>query len=189
MGNKTRRSRDNGTTEAHGHSPAEEAGQPRAEAGQVPEAHGGEEAEDDVVIDIDYRLTSSALKRLVTEPGETWVLETEETPEGAMKALAAWSQTRGVTLLVFGPGERFSLLSTKPGDTVVLFTANPQALNAEVLTAWAQSRGLQLAVMPNEAALQHLDDAALEQMGLQRKNRVLVFPGGPQVPPNLKGPA
>jgi hypothetical protein len=43
--------------------------------------------------------------------------------------------------------------------------------------------------MPNEASVQQLDDATLDQMGLQRKNRLLVIPGGANVPPNMKGPS
>ncbi len=76
-----------GTAKAHGHAQAEEARLALAEAGQGHEArHGAEEAQDDVDPGV-FITMDSALKRLVTEPGETWVLETDQPEDVAMKAL------------------------------------------------------------------------------------------------------
>ncbi len=122
----------------------------------------------------------AALQRLVTEPGETWVLQTEQPAEQAMAALAAWGQTRGVTILVFGPGERFSCLTTQPGDTVILHTAHPELLNQPALAGWAQSRGLALAVLPPEITVEQLDEATLDQMHLMRKPSTLIIPSAGQ---------
>ncbi len=128
--------------------------------------------------------TDAALKRLVTEPGETWVLETEQ-PEGvAMAALGTWSAARGVFVIVFGKGERFSCLATQPGDTIVLHTAHPENLNQQALAGWAQSRGLSLAVMPPEVGVEQLDDATLDRMNLMRKPQGLIIPTAGQIAGN-----
>ncbi len=183
-----------GTAKAHGHPQAEEARRASAEAGQGGERrYGPEEAQTDVdtldydvapldydVAPLDYRRADAALQRLVTEPGETWVLATDEPPEVAMAALAAWSQTRGVVVLCFGPGESFSRLSTKPGDTVILHTAHPEHLNQEALAGWAQSRGLALAVLPPDITVQQLDDATLDRMNLMRKPGGIIIPSAEQ---------
>ncbi len=130
---------------------------------------------------IDFIRTDAALKRLVTEPGETWVLETEQPEEIAMAALGTWSAARGVFVIVFGPGERFSCLTTQPGDTIILHTAHPENLNQQALAGWAQSRGLALAVLPPDLTVQQLDDATLDRMHLMRKPQGLIIPSAGQI--------
>ncbi len=98
-----------------------------------------------------------------------------------MAALGTWSAARGVFVLVFGAGERFTCLTTQPGDTVILHTAHPEHLNQQALQGWAQSRGLSLAVMPPEIGVDRLDDATLDQMGLMRKPHGLIIPSAGQM--------
>ncbi len=126
---------------------------------------------------IDFVRTDAALKRLVTEPGETWVLETDQAEDIAMAALGTWSAARGVFVLVFGQGERFACLHTQPGDTIILHTAHPEHLNQQALAEWAKSRGLALAVLPPDITVEQLDDATLDQMHLMRKPGGLIIPG------------
>ncbi len=165
----------------HHDAQAQEARLALAEAGGREEAgDGAEEAQDDVGA-LDFIRTDAALKRLVTEPGETWVLETDQPEDIAMAALATWSQARGVFVIVFGPGERFSLLTTKPGDTVIIHTDHPENLNQPALAGWAQSRGLALAVLPPEIRLEQLDDATLDQLHLMRKPQGLIIPSAGQM--------
>ncbi len=121
--------------------------------------------------------TEAALKRLVTEPGETWVLETEQPEDVAMAALGTWSAARGVFVIVFGKGERFACLSTQPGDTIILHTEHPENLNQQALGQWAGQRGLALAVLPPDITVEQLDDATLDQMNLMRKPGGLIIPG------------
>ncbi len=167
-----------GAAKVDGHPQAEEARLALAEAGQGGEGrHGAEETQDDVV----FLHSDAALKRLVTEPGETWVLETDQPEDVAMAALGTWSSARGVFVIVFGKGERFSCLSTQPGDTIILHTAHPENLNQQALAGWAQSRGLALAVLPPDISVQQLDDATLDQMHLMRKPQGLIIPGAGQV--------
>ncbi len=166
-----------GTAKAHGDAQTQEARVALTEAGQGEGPPRAEVAEGVVV---DFQRTDAALQRLITEPGETWVLATTEPPEQAMAALAAWSQTRGVVVLCFGPGEHFSCLRTQPGDTVILHTAHPENLNQQALAGWAQSRGLSLAVLPPEISAAHLDDATLDQLHLMRKPGGLIIPGAGQ---------
>ena len=126
---------------------------------------------------IDFVRTDAALQRLVTEPGETWVLQTDQAPTLALEALATWSQTRGVTVLCFGPGETFRLLTTQPGETLLLHTEHPEQVNLPALGQWAQSRGVALALLPPGTTLAQVDDATLDRMHLMRK------PGGLIIPP------
>ncbi len=154
-----------GTAKAHGDAQAQATRLALAEAGQGPQARGGEEAEGDV-----------GLKRLITEPGETWILETDEDPETVDAALRPWYLTRQVMVLVFGPQERFTLLATQPGDVLLLHTPHPEALNLGALGAWAESRGLKLAVLPPEMTLEHVDDATLDRMNLMRKPGGIIIP-------------
>ncbi len=168
-----------GAAKAHGNAQAQETGLALAEAGGREEARdGAEEAQGNV---IDFVRTDAALKRLVTEPGETWVLETDQPEEIAMAALGTWSQARGVFVIVFGPGERFACLRTQPGDTIVIHTANVENLNQEALAFWAKSRGLALAVLPPDITLEQVDDALLDQLHLMRKPQGLIIPSAGQV--------
>ncbi len=109
------------------------------------------------------------------------MLETDQAEAVAMAALGTWSAARGVFVLVFGAGERFSRLTTQPGDTVILHTAHPENLNQQALAGWAQSRGLSLAVLPPDITVQQLDDATLDQMGLMRKPQGLIIPSAGQI--------
>ena len=176
-----------GTAKAHGNAQAQEARLALAEAGGREEArHGAEEAESHVgpfvqTSDGAFVQTDAALKRLITEPGETWVLQTDQPEEIAMAALGTWSQARGVFVIVFGPGEHFSLLTTQPGDTVIIHTAHPENLNQEALAGWAKSRGLALAVLPPDITVAQLDDATLDQMHLMRKPQGLIIPSAGQM--------
>ena len=165
-------------TKTDGHAQAQEVSFPLAEAGQGEGPPGPEVAEGVVV---DFGHTDAALKRLVTEPGETWVLETDQAEDVAMAALGTWSAARGVFVLVFGPGEHFTCLRTQPGDTVILHTAHPENLNQQALAGWAQSRGLSLTVLPPDISVQQLDDATLAQMHLMRKPQGLIIPSASQV--------
>ncbi len=109
------------------------------------------------------------------------MLQTDQAEDVAMAALGTWSQARGVFVIVFGPGERFSLLTTQPGDTVIIHTAHPEALNQQALAGWAQSRGLSLAVLPPDITVEQLDDATIDQMHLMRKPQGLIIPSVGQV--------
>ncbi len=108
------------------------------------------------------------------------MLATDEDPQAVDAALRPWYLTRQVMVLVFGPQERFALLSTQPGDVMVLHTAHPEALNLGALGAWAESRGLKLAVLTPEMTLEHLDDATLDRMNLMRKPGGLIIPSAEQ---------
>jgi hypothetical protein len=114
------------------------------------------------------------LEVLDVKRGQLVVWYTDAPDPATAQTLNDWAAPRKVRVVQLPQDVRLTPATLRPGDVVVIHmdVAELTPPKVQALGAWAAEEHVSLLVLPHGVEFEHLDDAALERLGLYRRGKL-----------------